>query len=180
MRTLLAAVLTLALTLPVSVSAQEMSGDWTYESEQDPMTDEQRSFVYVDGNRGILAFGFACVDEDFMALVELLDSSTQIGLAGAGGETTGVQHRFGKQEPDGPNVWWISDNLRYVAQPDSEAVNMAENATEHDRLAVRVFDPDGKIVGTDTFGLNGAGSAIGRLACFTRTDSTPDSSPPSP
>lgn len=170
MRTAILA-LCIASLLPVhgAVAQQDFEelGDWNYLDAQDALSGTDRSVAFGLSSDENLAFGFQCVDGQPRAVVFLRSVTDQMRMVSAekADRSGKVTYRLGDRAAVGPDEWtYESDDGVLMASP-AETRRLLERIGEHQKVGVRVFDPDGEEIRTDVLSLRGATRACSRLPC---------------
>lgn len=170
MRTAILA-LCVASLLPVhgALAQQDFEelGDWNYLDAQDALSGTDRSVAFGLSSDENLAFGFQCIDGQPRAVVFLRSVTDQLRMASAeGAEQSGeVTYRLDDRAPVGPHEWrYESDDAVLMASP-AQTRRLLKRIGEHQKVGVRVFDPEGEEIRTDVLSLRGAERACSRLPC---------------
>jgi len=161
----LVGVLALVVVLSVATApAPRMLGKWFYNERLDPITDENRSFLFAPAIEGPLytegALFVRCDASRDAGIEVFFAADTYLGID----DRFVVVYRIDDQEPL-TSLWNSSTDSTAVFAPSFDASSLAQGLMEASRLAIRIQGFDGPL--TYIVSVDGFRGALDTLGCYT-------------
>jgi hypothetical protein len=157
----------LAFAAPSTLRAQAAPppvtyGAFSFYREADEMTDEDRSFIFTEGD--------ASGSRDLALLWQCMEDGVHLALrtgymGGNRDDQVIVRYRFDTDPASEDALWNQSSDSRGAFAPDDLVAELTARARTAQRVVIRITDPLDGEVKTRTFPLNGFTRAIDRLPC---------------
>lgn len=141
----------------------DVIGAFRLESRRDPMSDEERSFIYAEAlgtpARSLrpAAAIWRCQGADLEFVIGAADFLTT-------SDPVTVQWRLDDRPPEPPRAWPVSTEGTAVFASDADRIAITEQAAKSERLRVRLTDFRGTHHDYE-FGLAGLETALASLEC---------------
>lgn len=134
---------------------------FTYVRSQDPITDEDESFVYTESvyqqSRSPSGLAWRCEGKDLRLVLAAGDFLTS-------GQPVDVQWRLDEEEPTERRPWTISTQGTGAFAPPADLVQLTEEAPNASRIRMRAYDYQGTPHDYE-FRMEGLPDALAQLSC---------------